>query len=160
MVNRSYVSLVCEFSPRSPSSLPRAKKKSKNLIVAPGRNNPPSVMQIPHAMKTACFQNFGTFNGAGLTTIPSTASPAQNIIVPNYPSGATFTQPVQTNFGNVPRNSFRGPHFADVDTTLFKDVRTNPWRFRSAHRHTASLTTSTSRNRTTMHRTCRHWARL
>jgi hypothetical protein len=41
---------------------------------------------------------------------------------PAYPDGADFTQPVQSNFGNVPRNSFRGPHFADVDTTLFKDV--------------------------------------
>ncbi len=26
------------------------------------------------------------------------------------------------HFGNVPRNSFRGPHFSDVDATLFKDV--------------------------------------
>jgi hypothetical protein len=41
-----------------------------------------------------CFQEPGIFNGAA----------TQNV------------------FGNVPRNSFRGPHFSDVDMTLFKDV--------------------------------------
>ena len=41
-----------------------------------------------------CFQKPGIFNGDA----------TQNV------------------FGNVPRNSFRGPHFSDVDTTLFKDV--------------------------------------
>jgi hypothetical protein len=41
-----------------------------------------------------CFQEPGIFNG----------SATQNI------------------FGNVTRNSFRGPHFSDVDMTLFKDV--------------------------------------
>ena len=41
-----------------------------------------------------CFQEPGIFNGAA----------TQNV------------------FGNVPRNSFTGPHFSDVDMTLFKDV--------------------------------------
>ncbi|HZC44256.1 MAG TPA: TonB-dependent receptor [Acidobacteriaceae bacterium] len=57
-----------------------------------------------------CFQNFGAFNGTSPTAGPT------------LPGGGTLIQPVQTTFGNVPRNSFRGPHFADVDTTLFKDV--------------------------------------
>jgi Carboxypeptidase regulatory-like domain len=64
-----------------------------------------------------CFQNFGVFNGTGLTA-------TQTTVVPSYPTtqSGSLIQPVQTTFGNVPRNSFRGPHFADVDTTLFKDV--------------------------------------
>jgi hypothetical protein len=57
-----------------------------------------------------CFQNFGAFNGTSPTAGPT------------LPGGGTLIQPVQTTFGNIPRNSFRGPHFADVDTTLFKDV--------------------------------------
>jgi hypothetical protein len=57
-----------------------------------------------------CFQNFGAFNGTGPTAGPT------------LPGGGTLIQPVQLTFGNIPRNSFRGPHFADVDTTLFKDV--------------------------------------
>jgi hypothetical protein len=57
-----------------------------------------------------CFQNFGVFNGTGPTAGPT------------LPGGSTLIQPVQLTFGNIPRNSFRGPHFADVDTTLFKDV--------------------------------------
>jgi hypothetical protein len=58
-----------------------------------------------------CFQNFGAFNGTGPTASP---------LNPN--TGLPLDQPVQTTFGNVPRNSFRGPHFSDVDMTLFKDV--------------------------------------
>jgi hypothetical protein len=50
-----------------------------------------------------CFQEPGIFNGAG----PQDAGP-----------GVT----VQTNFGNVPRNSFYGPHYADVDANLYKDI--------------------------------------
>ena len=69
-----------------------------------------------------CFQNFGAFNGTGLTGVFDPTTGALVNVAPSYPNGATFTQPVQTTFGNLPRNSFRGPHFADVDTTLFKDV--------------------------------------
>jgi hypothetical protein len=67
-----------------------------------------------------CFQNFGVFNGTGLGV-----DPASRNVVPAYPTlkgGGVLVQPVQTTFGNVPRNSFRGPHFSDVDATLFKDV--------------------------------------
>lgn len=50
-----------------------------------------------------CFQQPGLFNGAG----PQDAGP-----------GVT----VQTDLGNVARNSFYGPHYADVDTALYKDI--------------------------------------
>jgi Carboxypeptidase regulatory-like domain/TonB-dependent Receptor Plug Domain len=50
-----------------------------------------------------CFQQPGIFNGAG----PQDAGPG---VV------------VQTNFGNVPRNAFYGPHYADVDTALYKNL--------------------------------------
>src|SRR5581483_9816018 len=50
-----------------------------------------------------CFQEPGIFNGAG----PQDAGPG---VV------------VQTNFGNVPRNAFYGPHFADVDVALLKTL--------------------------------------
>jgi len=50
-----------------------------------------------------CFQQPGIFNGAG----PQDAGPG--VIV-------------QTNFGNVPRNAFYGPHYADVDTALYKNL--------------------------------------
>ncbi len=66
-----------------------------------------------------CFQNFGAFNGTGLGT------DASGNVTPSYPTmngGGVLVQPVQTTFGNVTRNSFRGPHFANVDTTLFKDL--------------------------------------
>lgn len=66
-----------------------------------------------------CFQNFGAFNGTGLTV------DATGAVVPSYPTlpgGNSLLQQVQTNFGNVPRNSFRGPHYADVDASLYKDV--------------------------------------
>ncbi len=33
-----------------------------------------------------------------------------------------FDGGTQTNFGNFPRNSIYGPHYADVDTALYKDV--------------------------------------
>jgi hypothetical protein len=66
-----------------------------------------------------CFQTAGTFNGTGLTVN------ASGSVVPAYPAlpgGGTLVQPVQTNFGNVPRNAFYGPHYADVDLNLYKNV--------------------------------------
>ena len=50
-----------------------------------------------------CFQGH-FFNGAGVST------PDPNNDAP------------QTNFGNVPRNAFYGPHYADVDLSLYKNV--------------------------------------
>jgi hypothetical protein len=41
-------------------------------------------------------------------------------------SGVTFSDnygdPAQADFGNVPRNSFYGPHYADVDMSLYKNL--------------------------------------
>jgi hypothetical protein len=56
-----------------------------------------------NSYSSPCFQTPGIFNGAG----PQDAGPGVN---------------VQDNFGNVPRNSFRGPHYSDVDVNLYKDV--------------------------------------
>lgn len=50
-----------------------------------------------------CLQQAGIFNGAG----PQDAGPGVQ---------------VQTDFGNVPRNAFYGPHYADVDTALYKNL--------------------------------------
>jgi hypothetical protein len=65
-----------------------------------------------------CFQTPGIFNGTGLTTDNNGNT------VPLYPTrnGVPVVQPVQTNFGNVPRNAFYGPHYADVDLSLYKNV--------------------------------------
>lgn len=72
-----------------------------------------------------CFQNFGVFNGTGVTQV-GTDPNGNPVVAPAYPTlpngGGSLTQAVQTSFGNVPRNSFRGPHFSDVDMTLFKDL--------------------------------------
>ncbi len=51
-----------------------------------------------------CFQASGLFNGSGVTTADANGDPAQ------------------TNFGNVPRNAFYGPHYADVDLSLYKNL--------------------------------------
>ncbi|HUO14900.1 MAG TPA: hypothetical protein VMX38_07940 [Verrucomicrobiae bacterium] len=33
-----------------------------------------------------------------------------------------YNDPTRTNFGNVPRNAFYGPHYADVDLSLYKNI--------------------------------------
>jgi outer membrane receptor protein involved in Fe transport len=53
-----------------------------------------------------CFQG-DFFNGSG----ESTPDPYNN--------------QAQTNFGNVPRNAFYGPHYTDVDLSLYKNVYQN-----------------------------------
>jgi hypothetical protein len=53
-----------------------------------------------------CFQG-NYFNGSGVS-IPDPSS-----------------NPAQTNFGNVPRNAFYGPHYADVDLGLYKNLFQN-----------------------------------
>ena len=57
-----------------------------------------------------CLQQAGLFNGQGLKASGTTA-------VPYGPGPAP-----QTTFGNLPRNSFYGPHFSDVDLSLYKNV--------------------------------------
>ncbi len=59
-----------------------------------------------------CFQDAGIFNGQGLTVDPDSGN-----VVPVGPGPAP-----QTTYGNVPRNAFYGPHYADVDLNLYKDV--------------------------------------
>ncbi|HTW47279.1 MAG TPA: carboxypeptidase regulatory-like domain-containing protein [Acidobacteriaceae bacterium] len=36
-----------------------------------------------------------------------------------------YGDPPQTNFGNIPRNAFYGPHYADVDLSLYKNLFQN-----------------------------------
>jgi hypothetical protein len=62
-----------------------------------------------------CFQTPGLFNGTGLTVNSS------GNIVPAPPANEPNQSP-QTDFGNVPRNSFYGPHYADVDLSLYKNL--------------------------------------
>ena len=50
-----------------------------------------------------CFQGH-YFNGSGVS-IPD-----------------AYGDPAQANFGNVPRNAFYGPHYADVDLSLYKNL--------------------------------------
>lgn len=47
-----------------------------------------------NSFTSPCFQKPGIFNGSA----------------------------TQDNFGNTPRNSFRGPHYSDVDLSVYKDV--------------------------------------
>jgi Carboxypeptidase regulatory-like domain len=58
-----------------------------------------------------CFQAAGIFNGQSLTSSSSGA------VVPFGPGPYP-----QTNYGNVPRNAFYGPHYSDIDVNLYKDV--------------------------------------
>jgi hypothetical protein len=58
-----------------------------------------------------CFQTPGIFNGQGLTTTTTGA------VVPFGPGPSP-----QTTYGNVPRNAFYGPHYADLDLNVYKDV--------------------------------------
>jgi len=53
-----------------------------------------------------CFQG-DYFNGSGVS-IPD-----------------AYNNPSQANFGNIPRNAFYGPHFADVDLSLYKNLFQN-----------------------------------
>jgi outer membrane receptor protein involved in Fe transport len=54
-----------------------------------------------------CFQGH-FFNGSGSDQDPNSQDP--------------YGSPQQTNFGNIPRNSFYGPHYADVDLGLYKNL--------------------------------------
>lgn len=58
---------------------------------------PSYIHTVCNSFSSPCLQAPGIFNGSG------------------GPGG-------QTNFGNVPRNSFRGPHYSDIDVTLYKNI--------------------------------------
>lgn len=55
-----------------------------------------------NSFSSPCFQTPNIFNGSGAT----------GDMLPGQTS--------QTNFGNVPRNAFYGPHYADVDLSVYK----------------------------------------
>jgi len=59
-----------------------------------------------NSFSNPCFQGH-YFNGSGV----STSDP--------------YNDAAQTNFGNVPRNAFYGPHYGDVDMSLYKNVFKN-----------------------------------
>ncbi len=64
-----------------------------------------------NSYSSPCFQASGIFNGQAVTTT------ADGTVVPLGPGPYP-----QTNYGNVPRNAFYGPHYADVDLNVYKDV--------------------------------------
>jgi hypothetical protein len=64
-----------------------------------------------NSYSSPCFQTAGIFNGQSLTQA------ADGTVMPSGPGPYP-----QTNFGNVPRNAFYGPHYADLDLNVFKDV--------------------------------------
>ncbi len=46
---------------------------------------------------------------------------AANVDTPCFKSSSFIASGTETTFGNVARNSFYGPHFFDMDTSLYKD---------------------------------------
>jgi hypothetical protein len=46
---------------------------------------------------------------------------AANVDTPCFSASSFIAAGQETNFGNVARNSFYGPHFFDMDTSLYKD---------------------------------------
>jgi hypothetical protein len=58
-----------------------------------------------------CFQGHD-FNGSGAYPGP-------------YGDADAYGDPPQANFGNIPRNAFYGPHYADVDLSLYKNLLQN-----------------------------------
>jgi len=64
-----------------------------------------------NSYSSPCFQSAGLFNGQAV------AANAAGTIVPTGPGPYP-----QTNYGNVPRNAFYGPHYSDVDLNVYKDV--------------------------------------
>jgi Carboxypeptidase regulatory-like domain len=63
-----------------------------------------------NSYSSPCFQASSIFNGQAVTS-------ANGTVVPVGPGPYP-----QTNYGNVPRNAFYGPHYADVDLNVYKDV--------------------------------------
>jgi hypothetical protein len=56
--------------------------------------DPNIIHTVCNSLSSPCLQAPGIFNGSA----------------------------TQTNYGNAPRNSFRGPHYSDIDVTLYKNI--------------------------------------
>lgn len=69
-----------------------------------------------NSYSSPCFQTPGLFNGQGVTAVYNAAGVFQGT-TPIGPGPSP-----QLNFGNVPRNAFYGPHYTDVDLSVYKDV--------------------------------------
>jgi hypothetical protein len=67
------------------------------------------------SFRNPCLRAPSTFNGTGLTVSNS------GNIVPNPPANAPGQSP-QTTFGNIPRNSMFGPHYGDIDVSVYKNL--------------------------------------
>jgi hypothetical protein len=52
----------------------------------------------------------------------TTSCNRSSINTPCFPQNAFATSAAQTNFGNWPRNSFRGPGYFDIDLSLYKTI--------------------------------------
>jgi len=59
-----------------------------------------------------------SYSGTGSVSHHCSAS---NVDTPCFSSSAFVAAGAETTFGNVGRNSFYGPHFFDMDTSLYKD---------------------------------------
>ena len=72
-----------------------------------------------NSLSSPCFQTPGIFNGSG-AILPAPAGPGG--VPAAVPGDQVGNAPPQTNFGNVPRNAFFGPHYADVDVSVYKTL--------------------------------------
>jgi hypothetical protein len=59
---------------------------------------------------------------AANATVNHTCS-APNVDTPCFNTSSFVTAGTETTFGNVARNSFYGPHYFNIDTSLYKDFR-------------------------------------
>jgi Carboxypeptidase regulatory-like domain len=92
------------------------------------RSGPPFSVVNSNAEGTLTGGSAGT-GGAGLVVLADVLNPKYIHTVCNSFSSPCLQAPgifdgsaTQANYGNVPRNSFRGPHYADVDVTLYKNL--------------------------------------
>ncbi len=87
-----------------------------NTVLADVLNN--SFNHKCNSYSSPCFQTPGLFNGAGVTAVYNKAGVFQG----TTPIGPETNPVPQLNFGNVPRNAFYGPHYTDVDLSVYKEV--------------------------------------
>jgi hypothetical protein len=73
--------------------------------------------------------NYNLSGGLDATVLADVIDPksqrtcgSSGVNTPCFTAGEFAPAATQTNFGNLPRNSFRGPGFFDIDLTLYKTV--------------------------------------